>query len=83
MTTTSDAAADSPLRPEDFDHHAPEFARNSDAWRKVARGCPVAHSQRQGGFYVAARYADVDQVAHEDQAFSSVFDPARGLGGGH
>src|SRR5579859_8194371 len=59
---------------QQFDHHSEDFARNSaERWRQ-ARMCPVAHSDLYGGFYVAARFEDVDRVAHEDRNFSSLLD---------
>jgi cytochrome P450 len=55
-----------------FDHHTQEFAR--DPWSVYAElraRCPVAYSDAYGGFWVLSRYADVFEVARDDETFSS------------
>jgi cytochrome P450 len=68
-----------------FDHHTEEFARD---WREIytdlRRDCPVAHSDRHGGFYVLTRYADVKAALHDPRTFSCAraFDQLPGVKGG-
>jgi len=57
----------------DFDQNSPEFA--ADPWSKYAElraGCPVAHTDAHGGFWVLSKYEDVVKVAKDDVTFSSV-----------
>ncbi len=57
----------------DFDQNSPDFA--ADPWSKYAElrsGCPVAHTDAHGGFWVVSKYADVVKVAKDDVTFSSV-----------
>ena len=63
-----------PAKPStDFDQNSPEFA--ADPWSKYAElrsGCPVAHTDAHGGFWVLSKYDDVVKVAKDDVTFSSV-----------
>jgi cytochrome P450 len=67
----------------DFDHNdtslsVEEFRARHDEMRE---GCPVAHSQRHGGFDVVTRYEDVRAVLAAADVFSSadgVFIPQNG-----
>ncbi|CAN5646827.1 cytochrome P450 [soil metagenome] len=67
-----------------FDHHAPGFA--DDPWsvyRTLRDGCPVAWSDRHGGFWVVSRYEDVSRIARDDVTFSSAREvvlPRTGVG---
>jgi cytochrome P450 len=56
----------------DFDHHAEDFSEAS-IWPtyQAMRKCPVAHSQRHGGYWILTRYADVAAAARDHQTFSS------------
>ncbi|SEG83902.1 Cytochrome P450 [Thermomonospora echinospora] len=55
-----------------FDHLSPELAREFHPTLARARSrCPVAHSDRYGGFWVATRYEDVLRVAQDWRTFSS------------
>lgn len=40
-------------------------------YARLRSGCPVAHSDRHGGYWTVARYADVYAVAHDHRAFSN------------
>jgi cytochrome P450 len=55
-----------------FDHLSPALA--ADLHPTLARmrsGCPVAHSDQYGGFWVATRYEDVWKVAQDWKTWSS------------
>jgi cytochrome P450 len=57
---------------EHFDHLAPQVA--DDLFGTLARMrslCPVAHSDRYGGFWVITKYEDVFRVAEDWETFSS------------
>lgn len=57
----------------DFDHHDARLCA-ADVWRIYAamrEACPVAHSDRHGGFDMVTRYDDVRHVAAEPEVFSS------------
>lgn len=57
---------------DQFDHHTEEFAQN---WRELYTGmrsqCPVAHTDRHGGFYVLTRYEDAKRVLQDPETFVS------------
>ncbi len=60
----------------DFDHHSPEFASDHlGTYAKLRSRCPVAHTDRHGGYWVVAKYDDVATVARDDATFSSDHDP--------
>lgn len=55
-----------------FDHHDPELMVDPyPVYRELRERCPVAWSDRHGGFWVISRYAEVYKVAHDPQTFSS------------
>lgn len=55
-----------------FDHTSPALAQHLYAtMARMRAGCPVAHSDAHGGFWVASRYEDVLRVAQDWEAFSS------------
>ena len=55
-----------------FDHHNAEFvSQNYEIYRILRAQCPVAHTESHGGFWVAAGYDEVFQVARDDYTFSS------------
>jgi len=59
----------------DFDHHSLEYANNAAGIFKEMRDkCPVAWTERYGGFWVVSRYEDVAKVSHDDATFSSRHD---------
>ncbi|PQM47997.1 Cytochrome P450(BM-1) [Mycobacterium talmoniae] len=55
---------------EQFDHHSEEFA---EQWRQIYAGmrhtCPVAHSDRHGGFFILTRYDDAKRVLRDHDTF--------------
>ncbi|BBZ78625.1 cytochrome P450 [Mycolicibacterium anyangense] len=55
---------------DQFDHHSPEFA---ESWREQYAGlraaCPMAHSEKHGGFFVATDYQAIQQILHDPQNF--------------
>jgi cytochrome P450 len=58
-----------------FDHHSPEYAKNAaDIYKEMRTKCPVAWTEKHGGFWVVSRYEDVAKVSHDDAAFSSRHD---------
>jgi cytochrome P450 len=55
-----------------FDHLAPELAATlPDTMARMRELCPVAHSDRHGGFWVVSRYEDALSAAQNWEAFSS------------
>ncbi|MGE0384934.1 MAG: cytochrome P450 [Gammaproteobacteria bacterium] len=70
--------SDSRIR-TDFDHHTPHYAQDFQAIYGEMRGkCPVAWSDRYGGFWVVTRYDDIAAVARDDDTFSSRHDLPNG-----
>ncbi|MDQ1403196.1 MAG: hypothetical protein QOG03_1512 [Actinomycetota bacterium] len=56
----------------DFDHTHPDYAaRAPEIWDELRATCPVAHSDRFGGVWLPTRHADVAQIAHDTEHFSS------------
>jgi cytochrome P450 len=55
----------------DFDHHDTSPAELSATYAALHEGCPVAHSERHGGFYLLCGYGDVKHAASRWQDFSS------------
>lgn len=58
----------------DFDHHSPEFARDWERQWALLRQCPVAWSERHGGFWVVSGYEQVVAVSRDDVTYSSEHD---------
>ncbi|MCU1664427.1 MAG: cytochrome [Pseudonocardia sp.] len=55
-----------------FDIYDSDTAQALDEVLDVARrGCPVAHSEANGGYWLLTRYADVVEVLGDDERFSS------------
>jgi cytochrome P450 len=68
--------SDDPLTPEwsdeHFDHLDPQFGRHFNATLdQMRRRCPVAHSDRHGGFWVVTGYEDVLSVLQDWRTFSN------------
>lgn len=68
------------LRPADggqraervFDHHDPAFVEERlERYGELRMACPVVHSPAHGGFWVLTRYAEVFEVARDEEHFSS------------
>lgn len=64
-----------------FDHESPEHAAAwPEEFRDLRQSCPIAWTERHGGYWLATRYNDVVAMAQDDATFSSFkeFDPATG-----
>lgn len=56
----------------DFDHLSDEWAASMPTILSDLRArCPVAHTDRFHGAYLVSRYADIAEVAHDTETFSS------------
>ncbi len=56
----------------EFDHYDPEHVRDPYAvFEHLRKECPVAHTSRQGGFWILSRYDDVRATLQDHQTFSS------------
>lgn len=57
---------------EHFDHLDPEFGRQfHETLDQMRQRCPVAHSDRHGGFWVVTRYDDVLALLQDWRTFSN------------
>jgi cytochrome P450 len=57
-----------------FDHHDPALAKEGvpqRVYRYLREHCPFTWSDAYGGFWVASRYADIDQAVREPETFAS------------
>ncbi len=78
-TTTSpgSAAAPSGAGPvadwaTDFDHADPAYNRNAhEIWADLRDRCPVAHTDRYHGAWLPVTHADVVQIAHDTENYTS------------
>lgn len=71
-------AEDVVRRIREFDHFDPAVAGDVHRLTAVMRErCPVARSERYGGFHVVAGWAEIDEVAKDDDRFSAAVE---GLG---
>lgn len=75
MTQTAPEAPeelDDQWRRHHFDHLSPALADDlQETLARMRSGCPVAHSDRHGGFWVVTRYDEVLAVAQDWASFSS------------
>ena len=56
----------------DFDHLSPELARDlHGSLARMRAECPVAHSEKHGGFWLVSTYEDVLRVAQDWETFSN------------
>lgn len=56
----------------DFDHHAASLALDPfSEYEQLRTRCPVAYSEKWGGFWVVSDYASVCRVALDDDVFRS------------
>lgn len=70
MTEPKDAK--SPEVQFDFDIHSPDIVDTVyDVYAEMRAKCPVAHSPRYGGHWIATKYADVHEVLRNPSVFSS------------
>jgi cytochrome P450 len=50
----------------------PAFTADPHAlWRQLREGCPVAHSEEHGGYWILTRYHDIVSAANNTAVFSS------------
>jgi cytochrome P450 len=59
---------------ERFDHHVRELASEGvprRVYRHLREHCPVQWTDAHGGFWVATRYDDIEQVARDPETFGS------------
>jgi cytochrome P450 len=60
----------------DFDHHSSEHAADPfGSFRELREQCPVAYSERHGGFWVVTGWEDVTEVGQDPASFSSALQP--------
>ena len=67
--------------PVNFDHESEGHAQNwPQEFREMREKCPVAWTEKHGGYWVATRYKDIVGMAQDDATFSShkTFDPHSG-----
>lgn len=56
----------------DFDHFDPIFVADPyPIYDELRQHCPVAHSDRLGGYWIPTRYEDLAALAHDPSTFSS------------
>ena len=55
----------------DYDHHSYDFATSVEVHRALRERCPVAWSERHGGYWVVTGYDELATVARDDRTFSS------------
>jgi cytochrome P450 len=76
------AEADNIKRPiVNFDHESAHHAQNwAEEYSNLRKNCPLAWTEKHGGFWVATKYEDVLAIARDPVTFSSAktFDPETG-----
>ncbi len=56
----------------DFDHADPQYNPNAPAiWSSLRGRCPVAHTERYGGAWLALTHAHVREIAYDTEHFTS------------
>jgi cytochrome P450 len=56
----------------EFDHHTVEFQESSrETFRELRERCPVARTERWGGYWVLSKYEDIWNAFRDHQTFSS------------
>jgi cytochrome P450 len=56
----------------DFDHADPAYNRNAhEIWAELRERCPVAHTDRYHGAWLPVTQADVSQIAHDTENYTS------------
>lgn len=71
--------SDKPRSTTEFDHHSQQYA--VDPWRtaeQLASKCPVAWSEKHGGYWVISGYEEVRAAARDSKTFSSRHDLPNG-----
>ncbi|GCE15717.1 cytochrome P450 [Tengunoibacter tsumagoiensis] len=57
---------------QDFDHMTPAFSHNmATVTAALRQSCPIAHSDKYGGFWILSCYNDVLEVLRDAKMFSS------------
>ena len=70
----TDGGFDAATFAQHFSQFSPEYGPHfRDIYRQMRAHCPVAHTDEVGGFWVVTRYADIERVARDDEAFSSLY----------
>ncbi len=67
--------------PVSFDHESPDHARRwVENYTELRSSCPVAWTEKHGGYLVATRYRDIVDMAQNPEIFSSArtYDPVTG-----
>lgn len=68
-----------PATTSDWDPYAPEaLADPAASWAGLRERCPVARSERMGGFWVVSRYGDVVEIARASERFNNSGGPQFG-----
>ncbi|MGH9035580.1 MAG: cytochrome P450 [Acidimicrobiia bacterium] len=74
MSGPSVGAGDAEI--EAFHYLNPEWQQNPyPLYDRIRRECPVAHSERYGGFWMLSKYEDVLRAYQEPEVFSSYPNP--------
>jgi cytochrome P450 len=59
---------------QQFNRFSPEYGPHfNDIYRYVRAHCPVAQTDEVGGSWIVTRYADIERVDADDEAFSSLY----------
>jgi hypothetical protein len=70
----TDGGFDAAKFAQHFNQFSPEYGPHfRDISRHMRAHCPVAHTDEVGGFWVLTRYAYIERVARDDEAFSSLY----------
>jgi cytochrome P450 len=70
----TDGGFDAAKFAQHFNQFSPEYGPHfRDIYRHMRAHCPVAHTDEVGGFWVLTRYAYIERVARDDEAFSSLY----------
>jgi cytochrome P450 len=55
-----------------YDHYVEDFALDPHpTWARLRRECPVSYTPNYGGFFVASRLQDIQEVVQDPETFSS------------
>jgi cytochrome P450 len=58
----------------ELDHQRPGFNIDAlDTWRRLRAGSKVVHSTAHEGFWITPGYAEIDEIAHRPESFSSLY----------
>jgi cytochrome P450 len=67
--------------PIQFDHESADHARAwADEYKEIRGKCPMAWTEKHGGYWVATRYHDIIEIAQNPKTFTSHkdYDPVTG-----